>query len=131
MSSSNDTKLDNTVISSKDIKELEEGKDNKIDKTSTTTTSEPKKKSHSKGKSKKTSSNTASADKSLSHIDKVAPATLDNIQYNLSNPKIQSEIILNIADLVGQYKGSKLNKDELESLKNTVENTLIKKLLSK
>ena len=128
---SQDKTLDNTEISKTDIKELEKGQDNKLDNTSSSSNSTTKK-SHSKSKSKKSHGGSHSADKSLGHTATVPKdagnpqlTTLSNIQGKLADPRIQEEIVVNIADLLAQFSKRKLTVPEQADLRNIIQKSVL------
>jgi hypothetical protein len=135
---SEDKKLDNTEISDKDVKELETGKkDTKLDESPAAATSTTKKKSSSsrKSKSKKDTSYTDVSDQSAAHeatvpkdAGNVHETSLKNIKGKLSDPKIQQEFVINVADLIGQYSRRKLTQTEVHILQDVVSRNLLQKV---
>jgi hypothetical protein len=141
---SSDKTLDNTEISSKDAKEMQiGGADTKLDKTSATagkksSSSSRSSRSRSKSnqnKSPKDQNSSDVSDSSTSHEATVpkdaknpAQSSVDNIKGKLSDPKIQQEFIINVADLLQQYSRRKLTQDEVHDLQEIVDKNLLQKV---
>jgi hypothetical protein len=114
--------LDNTQISNKDIKELEDKKDTKLDNTSTekkTTSTNNKKKSAPKA-----------AKGAQVPIDSANPhqTTLTNIKSHLAEPKIREEFIVNVADMLAGYSRRGLSIDEQKALREMIDDELVSKV---
>jgi hypothetical protein len=133
--------LDNTKISKEDEKEIVTLHDEHLDKTnSEPQQSETKKKSPSrKGKSKKAKSDSNStSNKSAFEQAATDPtggtntalAKIVNIRRKLSNDKVQHEFIVNVADIVGEYAGRKLNGDEKAAVEDLIKRKLVGEILS-
>jgi hypothetical protein len=115
--------LDNTQISNKDIKELEDKKDTKLDNTNTSTTT-----------NKKTTASTKKAPKAAKGaqvpIDSANPhqTTLTNIKSHLAEPKIREEFIVNVADMLAGYSRRGLTVDEQKALREMIDDDLVSKV---
>lgn len=133
--------LDNTESIKRDIKELEIEQDTKKQPDETTSknksSSRPSRSSSSsRSKSKSSKNKTDSADTDLGH-SATAPkdagephqTTLTNIQAKLSDPKIQEEIVINMADLVAQFSRRKLTVPEQKELRDLFQDTVIPQIL--
>ena len=132
-----DKKLDNTEISKQDVKELEDNKDNKLDETPKKSTNTKRKSGGSRSKKAKDlpGGSTDVSDSSPAHqasIPKdaanVHSTSLANIKGKLSDPKIQQEFVINVADLIGQYSKRKLTQDEVHVIQNVVDTNLLQKV---
>jgi hypothetical protein len=136
MSEDNNKKLDNTEISDKDVKELETGKDTKLDESpSSTKKKSSSSRSNKNNKSKKDTSYTDVSDQSAAHeatvpkdAGNVHETSLRNIKGKLSDPKIQQEFVINVADLIGQYSRRKLTQTEVHILQDVVSRNLLQKV---
>lgn len=139
MSEDNSNKtLENTEISKEDEKELKSTGDTNLDETSSSTKKKSSSRKSNKSKSKKSSSSSNSTS-NKSAFEQAAhdptggtnPALTKvvNIQRKLSNPKVQHEFIVNVADIIGEYAGRKLNGDEKAQLEDLVKRKIVGEVL--
>lgn len=130
------TKLDNTDISKKDIEELKsdtnnnkKDEDDSLDKTAKSESAAKKKvkkgKSKAIDKSDSSSGHQATIPKDAGNVH---ATSLANIQGKLSDPKIQQEFVINVADLIGQFSKRKLTQPEVHQLQQVVETNLLQKI---
>jgi len=116
--------LDNTQISNKDIKELEDKNDTKLDNTNTNTATKKTTSTRKKSTAPKAAKGAQVA------IDAANPheTTLTNIKSHLADPKIREEFIVNVADMLAGFSRRGLSVDEQKALREMVDDDLVSKV---